>query len=150
MTPTIQNLTQRKPVIEAAAKRFGASDIRIFGSVARGTARDGSDVDILVRMERGRSLLDLVGLEQELADELGVPVDLVTEASLHPMLRSTILAESMHWSCPDQVLIGKGLLDRTTVEVIDELGPLKFYTSLGLPKDKRTLSDHLPILSDVK
>jgi uncharacterized protein len=94
MTPTIQNLSDLKPLIEAAAKRFGASDVRIFGSVARGTAKDGSDVDLLVKMERGRSLLDLIGLEQALADELGVQVDLVTEGGLHPMLRSTILAEA--------------------------------------------------------
>ena len=94
MTPTIQDLLERKPEIEAAAKRFGASEVRIFGSVARGTAQDGSDVDVLVRMERGRSLLDLVGLELALEDELGVRIDVVTEDSLHPMLRSTILEEA--------------------------------------------------------
>ena len=94
MTPTIQELQERKLIIEAEAKRFGASEVRIFGSVARGTARDGSDIDVLVRMERGRSLLDLVGLEQALAEELGVKVDVVTEGGLHPMLRSKILAEA--------------------------------------------------------
>jgi predicted nucleotidyltransferase len=95
MTPTIQDLLERKPAIEAAAKLFGASDIRIFGSVARGTAQDGSDVDVLIRMDRGRSLLDLIGFEQALADALGLRVDVVTENSLHPMLRSTILTEAL-------------------------------------------------------
>ena len=94
MTPTFQCLLERKPLIEAAAKQFGASEVRIFGSVARGTAQDGSDVDVLVKMERGRSLLDLIGFEQLLAEELGVRVDVVSENSLHPRVRSSILAEA--------------------------------------------------------
>ena len=94
MTPTFQGLLERKPLIEAAAKQFGASEVRIFGSVARGTARDGSDVDVLVKMERGRSLLDLIGFEQLLAEELRVRVDVVSENSLHPRVRSSILAEA--------------------------------------------------------
>ena len=94
MTPTFQCLLERKPLIEAAAKQFGASEVRIFGSVARGTAQDGSDVDVLVKMERGRSLLDLIGFEQLLAEELGVRIDVVSENSLHPRVRSSILAEA--------------------------------------------------------
>ena len=94
MIPTLERLQQYKPAIDEAAKLFGASDIRIFGSVARGTAAEGSDVDVLIKMERGRTLLDLVGFEQALEDEVGVSFDVVTENGLHPMLRSTILAEA--------------------------------------------------------
>ena len=91
---TFQYLESRKAAFERAAMLFGASVIRVFGSVARGTATDDSDVDVLVKMELGLSLLDLIGFEHMLAEELGVRIDAVTENSLHPMLRSTILAEA--------------------------------------------------------
>ena len=94
MTPTIQDLINCKSIIEAAAKEFGASDVRIFGSVARGTATEGSDVDVLVKMERGRSLLDLIGFEQALEDQLGIKVDVVEEGGIHPLLQKTILSEA--------------------------------------------------------
>ena len=66
-----------------------------FGSVARGTASQTSDLDLLVEMEPGRSLLDLVALNQDLEDELGRPVDVVSEGGLSPYLRDRILAEAI-------------------------------------------------------
>ena len=66
----------------------------MFGSVARGDDRAHSDIDLLVDMDPDRSLLDIVGLGQELEELLGRKVDSLTGASLHPALRDRILAES--------------------------------------------------------
>lgn len=67
----------------------------VFGSVARGEERPGSDVDFLVELEPGRTLLDLSGLRLELMDRLGREVDVVTYRALHPKLRDRILAEQV-------------------------------------------------------
>ncbi len=61
---TVDLLTELKPAIADVARRYGAGNIRIFGSTARGEDRAGSDIDILVSLERDRTLLDLVGPEQ--------------------------------------------------------------------------------------
>ena len=63
----------------------------VFGSAARGEATDDSDIDLLVRFSRPKSLLALVALEQQMADALNKPVDLLTEAALSPYLRDRIL-----------------------------------------------------------
>jgi predicted nucleotidyltransferase len=83
----------REEILRIAA-RFGARNVRVFGSVARGQDRLESDVDLLVDMDNDRSLLDLVGLEQELEALLRRRVDVVTDESLHPALRSRITAEA--------------------------------------------------------
>lgn len=80
--------------ILSTARKFGAYDVRIFGSVARGTAWSDSDIDFLVKLETGRSLLDLARLLRELRALLGRNVDVVTEAGLRPRLRAQILQES--------------------------------------------------------
>lgn len=67
----------------------------MFGSVARGDARDDSDIDLLVDMEPGRTLLDLVALSRELEERLGRRVDVVTKGGLSPHLRDRILAEAI-------------------------------------------------------
>ena len=64
------------------AERRGARNIRVFGSVARGEAGPESDLDLLVEMEPGRSLLDHIALIQDLEEVLGCRVDVVTEAGL--------------------------------------------------------------------
>jgi predicted nucleotidyltransferase len=79
---TSQAIRAKRDVILAIAKRYGASDVRIFGSVARGDATEDSDLDLVVRLEPGRTLLDQGGLLMELRAELGVKVDLVTEGAL--------------------------------------------------------------------
>ena len=66
----------------------------MFGSVARGEDRFDSDVDLLVEMQDDRSLLDLVGLEQELEELLQRKVDGLTDASIHPAIRRRITAEA--------------------------------------------------------
>ena len=65
----------------------GARNIRVFGSTARGEAHTGSDLDLLIMLEPGRSLLDLVAIKQELEDLLGCNVNVITDASLSPYLR---------------------------------------------------------------
>ena len=79
---TKEDIFRRRKEIVAIAKRYGASHLRIFGSVARGDAREGSDVDFLVRFAPGRSLLDQGGLLMDLRELLGVDVDVVSEGAL--------------------------------------------------------------------
>lgn len=79
-------------------RRFAVRSLAVFGSVARGEARDGSDVDILVEFEPGArtGLFELVRLQRHLSALLGAPVDLVTPASLRPEMREVILREAVH------------------------------------------------------
>jgi uncharacterized protein len=84
---------RRNEILEIAANH-GARNVRLFGSVARGEDRPDSDVDFLVDMEPGRSLLDLVGLGQELEQLLGRKVDVLTEDSVHPAIRERIASEA--------------------------------------------------------
>ena len=65
-----------------SARRYGASDVRIFGSVARGDTTENSDLDVLVSLEPGRTLLDQGGLLMDLRDLLGIKVDVVTDGAL--------------------------------------------------------------------
>jgi len=88
------DLQNRRQEILNVAASHGAHNVRLFGSVARGEARPGSDVDLLVDMDSDRSLLDLVGLGQDLEELLACKVDVLTDASLHPALRERILAEA--------------------------------------------------------
>ena len=80
--------------IERVARFHGAQSVRVFGSRARGDAGPESDLDLLVGMEPGRSLLDLVAIKQDLEDLLHMSVDVVSEACLSPYLRDRILAEA--------------------------------------------------------
>jgi predicted nucleotidyltransferase len=75
-----------------AIKALGATSLYLFGSSARNQARDDSDLDLFVDYdpEKKFSLFDLVGIKQLLEDELGMPVDVTTRDSLHPMLRQDI------------------------------------------------------------
>ncbi len=69
--------------------------MRVFGSLARGEGAESSDLDLLVTMEEKRSLLDLVGLKQDIEDLLHRPVDVLTEPALSPYIRGRVLAEAM-------------------------------------------------------
>lgn len=84
----------REEILRIAAEH-GAKYVRLFGSVARGEARPDSDVDLLVQLETGRSLLDLIAIKQDLEDLLGCKVDVVTEASLSPYIREHVLREAL-------------------------------------------------------
>ena len=84
---------RRKEILEIAA-RNGAVNVRVFGSVARGDDRPDSDIDFLVNLESGRSLLDLARLLRELNTLLNRPVDVVTEAGLRPRIKPQVLKEA--------------------------------------------------------
>lgn len=85
--------SKRKEILQIAA-RNGATNVRVFGSVARGEARVDSDVDFLVTLEVDRSMLDLARLLRELQALLGRRVDVVTEAGLRPRIRSQVLKDA--------------------------------------------------------
>jgi uncharacterized protein len=87
-------LKTRRNEILAIAARNGAVNVRIFGSVARGDNRPDSDIDFLVNLEVGRSLMDLARLLRELNMLLGCPVDVVTEAGLRPRIKPQVLKEA--------------------------------------------------------
>ena len=88
-------LRLRRDKITGCAASHGARNVRVFGSVARGDASSASDLDLLVEMEPGRSLLDLVALWQALGDLLGGEVDVLSEHGLSPHLRDRILSEAV-------------------------------------------------------
>jgi hypothetical protein len=80
-------------VIDAAARR-GGSNVRVFGSVARGDETDQSDIDLLVDLDAGVGLVDLIGLGRELSELLGSKVDVVPGDALKPGIRERVLAEA--------------------------------------------------------
>lgn len=90
----LEALRARRDEVLAIAAQRGASNVAVFGSVARGDADQHSDVDILVDLEAGRSLLDLGGLLMDLREALGCDVDVVTRAGLRPRIRDSVLAEA--------------------------------------------------------
>ena len=87
-------LKYKRGEILRLAAQHGARKVRIFGSVARGEAHEGSDVDLLVDMEKGRDFLDLVGFWQDLEELLGCRVDVITDGGISPYLRDRIYAEA--------------------------------------------------------
>jgi len=88
-------LQEKREEILGLARKYGARDIRVFGSAARGEADDRSDIDFLVNMEPGRSLLDLGGLLMDLRALLGCEVDVVTERGLKKRIRDRVLREAV-------------------------------------------------------
>ncbi len=76
------------------ATKHGVKKVRVFGSFATGEATPSSDIDLLVNLETGRDLLDLIAMKQELETQTGRKVDVVTEKGLSPHLRETIIRQS--------------------------------------------------------
>jgi len=92
----IEELLQgKREEILRIARRYGAYNLRIFGSVARGQADEKSDVDFLVDLEPGRTLFDLGGLLYDLQELLQRPVDVVTENGLKDRIRPAVLREAV-------------------------------------------------------
>ena len=85
--------SHRRAILEAAA-RHGARNVRVFGSTVRGNDGPKSDVDLLVDVEPGRSLLDVIALEQDLEELLGRRVEVLTDGGLNPYLQERILTEA--------------------------------------------------------
>ena len=85
---------KREEILQIAA-RYGARNVRVFGSVARGEAGPNSDLDLLVQLAPGSSLLDLIAIKQDLEDLLDCEVDVVTEAAISPYIRERVLKEAV-------------------------------------------------------
>lgn len=94
--PTLAQLKARREEIVALGRRHGARNLRVVGSVARGDAERDSDVDFLVDLDAGRSLLDVSGLVIDLEDLLGCRVHVVREAGVRrPEVRQRLLADAV-------------------------------------------------------
>lgn len=94
-SPLGRRLRQRRKAIIRAAEGRRAHNVRVFGSVARGEDVESSDVDLLVDLGEGVGLLDLIGLERELAELLGVDVDVVPADSLKARIRERVEREAV-------------------------------------------------------
>ena len=90
-----QLIQENREEIMKLARKHGTRRVRVFGSVVRGEAGPESDVDFLVEMEPGRSLLDMGGLLMDLRQALGRNVDVVTERGLKPRIRERVLKEAV-------------------------------------------------------
>ncbi len=92
--PIERRLHEKRTEILQIAASHGATNVRVFGSVARGEAGPESDVDFLVTREPGRSLFDLGGLLMDLRDLLDCEVDVVTEAGVRTRIRRRVFEEA--------------------------------------------------------
>ena len=81
---TLSEIRAQREVLLGIASRHGARNVRLFGSAARGTAGRDSDIDLLVDLEPGRTLLDLGGLLMEIQGVVGARVDVALERMLRP------------------------------------------------------------------
>jgi predicted nucleotidyltransferase len=88
-------LKAKREEILCVCARYGACNVRVFGPVARSEADEQSDIDFLVELEPGRTLFDLGGLQYDLEQLLGCPVDVVTERGLKPRMRERVLREAV-------------------------------------------------------
>jgi predicted nucleotidyltransferase/DNA-binding XRE family transcriptional regulator len=93
-TPDMRLLRNRRQRLLAAAARCGTREIRLFGSVSRGEQHPGSDIDLLVELEPGRTLLDLAAFRRQASEILGVPVDVATPDMLKQRVRAEALAQA--------------------------------------------------------
>ena len=91
---TFTLLRQRRPEILAIAARYGVGNIRVFGSTVRGEDSELSDIDLLVSMDKNRSLYDLIGFQQSIEKALGRKADVLTENAISRYLRDHILGEA--------------------------------------------------------
>jgi uncharacterized protein len=94
MKDDIMPLDKFLPKINDITRRYGASNVRLFGSRSKGTAKETSDLDLLIDLAPGRDLFDLIGIKQEIEAITGLKVDVVTENSLSKHLRKRILEEA--------------------------------------------------------
>jgi predicted nucleotidyltransferase len=95
LTSQYEILQQQKAIIMDIASQYHAVNIRVFGSVVRGEEREDSDIDLLVDFLPGSTLLDQVGLIDELSTILGRKVDIVSERALNKYLRQQVLQEAV-------------------------------------------------------
>ncbi len=92
---TLQELRRFRPQITEIARRRGIGDVLVFGSVARGDAGPDSDVDFIVQVDPGRSILAVGGFLDEVSELIGKPVHVVTARSLHSAKSRHALSEAV-------------------------------------------------------
>jgi len=92
---TLEYIKRNREEILAIARSHGASNVRVFGSVARGESDQKSDIDILVDLDPGRSLFDLGGLLFDLREYFETEVDVVTEKGLRNRIRERVIDEAI-------------------------------------------------------
>ncbi|MCC6586574.1 MAG: nucleotidyltransferase family protein [Bryobacterales bacterium] len=93
---TLETLRQEKRAeILRLASQHGCRNVRVFGSVATGHIREGSDVDLLVDMDSGRTVFDLAGFLGDVRELLGTNVDVVESRSIHPYIKDRVLGEAV-------------------------------------------------------
>ncbi|WP_017296352.1 nucleotidyltransferase family protein [Geminocystis herdmanii] len=85
----------KKEKILSICAKYGGYNVRIFGSYARGEATEKSDLDLLIEMEKGKSLFDRIALKQELEDFLGIKVDIAKPNNLHETIKNQVLQEAI-------------------------------------------------------
>ena len=89
-----QLLREKSAEIRQIAARHGAYNVRVFGSVVSGEAGYESNLDLLITLDPGRSLLDIIAIKQDIEDVVGCSVDVVTEAAISPYIRERVLQEA--------------------------------------------------------
>lgn len=92
---TRDTIRKQRGAILALAEQYGATNVRLFGSVARDEATESSDVDLLVDVTQDWSLLDHIGFQQDIEDLLGTHVDVVIAANVREGFRTRILDEAV-------------------------------------------------------
>lgn len=90
-----ERLALLRPAVLEVAQRYGATNLRVFGSVVLNQEQEDSDLDLLVDLPASQSLLALVGIEQDLEQLLGCPVDVAEPDSLHPLIRAEVLQQAL-------------------------------------------------------
>lgn len=90
----LTEILSRKEEIKNIAEKYGAHNVRVFGSFVRGEAHPESDVDFLIDLERGRSFFDRVSIQLELEEMLGCRVDVVSARGLKARVRERVLEEA--------------------------------------------------------
>lgn len=92
---TLDEVRRRREALRQLAAQHGLTDVRVFGSVARGEARAGSDLDLLVSVQPGHGLFRMNAFAAAVEELLQVPVQLATERGLRPRVRERVLAEAV-------------------------------------------------------
>jgi len=92
---TLREVLSRREAILDIARRHGAHDVRIIGSIARGDADEVSDLDLVVRFDPDRTLLDHGELIMDLRDLLGIEVDVISEAGMRDRFRRHVMKEAV-------------------------------------------------------
>jgi predicted nucleotidyltransferase len=89
-------LQDKREAILKITTQHGARNVQVFGSMVRGEAKPDSDLDLLVTLDQGRTLLDLIAIKQDLEDLLQREVDVVTEAAISPYMKEQVLKEAVN------------------------------------------------------